>query len=80
MRNTNFISAGANNQPTITVDFQGKAGSYRTNVSVTMYSSSVSTNYNSFVVISSSWSLFENDISSYNSATSSSVNPKFYTD
>lgn len=80
LRNTNFISAGSNNQPSITVDLQGKAGSYRKNVSVTMYSASVSTSYNSFVVISSSWSLFENGISSYTSATSASSNPTFYAD
>lgn len=78
-RNTNFISEGSNNQPSITVDLQGKAGSYRNNVSVTMYSASVSTSYTSYVVISSSWYLFENGISSYTSATSASSNPTFYT-
>lgn len=60
--------------------FQGKAGSYRNNVTVTVVSSSVTSNYLSFVVISSSWMLFENTISAYTSATSVSTNPAFYSD
>lgn len=57
-RNPSWVGAGANNQATMTVDFQGKAGSYRNNVTITVSSSSVSTNYQSYVAIASTWSLF----------------------
>lgn len=57
-RNPGWTSPGSNNQPSMFVDLQGKAGSYRNNVTVTVSTSAVSTNYQSYVVISSSWSLF----------------------
>ena len=57
-RNPGWVTAGANNQASMLVDFQGKAGSYRNNVTVTTSTSGVSTNYMSYIVITSAWSLF----------------------
>ena len=63
----------------MSIDLEGKAGSYRTNVSVTV-AGTLPTGSHNFLVISSAWSLFENGISFYNAATSGSSNPTFYDD
>lgn len=75
----NWISPTTNLQSTMYVDFQGKAGSYRTNVSLNVETSGVTTNYQSYIMISSSWQLFEKDISSYTSDSLALTNPLFYT-
>ena len=58
IRSSSWSVAGSSNQAAMTVDMQGKAGSYRDNVSLTISTSGVSTNLLSYVVISSSWWLF----------------------
>lgn len=56
------------------IDFEGKAGSYRKNVSVTVSTPSIDNGLN-FLVVTSSWSLFEKDKTKYTSTSSS--NPTF---
>ena len=59
------------------VDLEGKAGSYRDNVSITV-KNSLPTGSHNFLVISSAWSLFENGVSSYTTGTNALSNPTFY--
>jgi hypothetical protein len=56
-------------------DMLGKAGSYRKNVSITVYGSSMSTGANSYVFLCTQWSFFENGITSYSAATASMTTP-----
>lgn len=77
-RNPGWVGAGGNNDGYTNISLQGKAGSYRDNVTINVASSSISTNYLSYIVISSSWLLFENDKTSYTTSTVSSTNPQFY--
>ncbi len=77
-RNPSWVVAGANNNANLYVNFQGKAGSYRSNVSVAVSSSTVTTNQLSFIVISSSWSLFENDKSAYSATPTATPNVQFF--
>lgn len=77
-RNPSWVTAGANNNANLYVNFRGKAGSYRSNVTVAVDSSSVTVNQLSFIVISSSWSLFENDKSAYSATPTATANVQFF--
>jgi hypothetical protein len=72
------MSLGSNLQGSMTVDFQGKAGSYRQNVTLNIQCPGVSTSYPNYILISSAWSFFENGVSYYTTTTNSSTNPTFY--
>lgn len=77
-RNPSWVTAGANNNANLYVNFRGKAGSYRSNVTVAVDSSAVTVNQLSFIVISSSWSLFENDKSAYSATPTATANVQFF--
>lgn len=66
-------NANLNSNSNLMVDFEGKAGSYRRNVTVTVSASSITNGVN-FLVISSAWSLFEKGISLFSTTYS---NPTF---
>ena len=50
-------SAPVNEQTSMMIDLEGKSGSYRNNVSITV-ANSLPTGSHNFLVISSAWSLF----------------------
>lgn len=50
-------------------DITGKAGAYRNNVTVLVYNNGIQTGGQSFVMLCTQWSFFENGESSYNSVT-----------
>lgn len=78
-RHSGWRSTPYNEQSTMQIDLEGKAGSYRNNVSITV-TGNINTGSHNFLVISSAWSLFENGIATYTSATTAMANPTFYTD
>ena len=78
-RYTGWQNGPVNEYTTMSVDLEGKAGSYRNNVSISVAGTLPTGNHN-FLVISSAWSLFENGKSAYTTATTGLSNPTFYTD
>ena len=56
-RSSGWQSTAVNEETTMLIDLEGKAGSYRDNVTVTVSGSLPTGSYN-FLVISSAWSLF----------------------
>lgn len=72
--------ASANNvtsvlKSSLYVDFGGRAGSYRSNVTVYINNSNINTGDFSFLCISTSWSFFEEGISSINLQSLALTNP-----
>lgn len=61
----------------IYVDMQGKAGSYRKNVTVNIWNQYSYTNYYTFLCIVTSWQFWEKGISSLTSTTLAMSNPTF---
>lgn len=58
-RNPGWAILGSTLSTTMSVNFEGKAGSYKQNVSITVDSTSVNINpQTSYLVMSSAWSLF----------------------
>lgn len=79
-RNPSWADLQTTQDTAMTVDFQGKAGSYRQNMSLNVVATNVLTGQNNYLVISSAWSFFEQGLSAYTASTNSLTNPQFYTD
>ena len=71
----NYYTSPQHNQPSLGADIVGKAGSYKNNVSVTVYNSYTQTGSSSFVIFSTKWSFFENGVSSLSAATLAMTTP-----
>ena len=54
----NYYTSPSHTQVNLGADIVGKAGSYRNNVSVSVYNSYTQTGASSFVILSTKWSFF----------------------
>lgn len=70
-----WISSPTGSVTTLSADISGKAGSYRKNVSLIVQNGGAQTGGESFVILSTQWSFFENGISSLTSTTLAMTSP-----
>ena len=77
-RGSSWISNGNGLQASTLVDFEGKAGSYRNNVSVNVENGGWLYTGDNYLVITSSWSLFEKGVSAYTAASGLLTFPTLY--
>ncbi len=74
------FGAASNNVTSVTnanlfVDFGGRAGSYRKNMTINIFNPNKNTGDFSFLCIATSWSFYEKGISSINSLSLALTNP-----
>jgi len=65
----NWITSLATTYASMQGDMEGKAGSYRTNVSITVYNPTITGGGLSFVFLCTQWSFFENGITKFSAST-----------
>jgi hypothetical protein len=70
-----WISTPTGVVSTMAADISGKAGAYRSNVSVTVVNSGIQLGGKSFLLLSTQWSFFENGVSTLSSTTLSMTTP-----
>ena len=67
------------NDSTFYADITGKAGSYRNNVSIYVSNPSINTGANSFIILCTNWSLFENGVTTLSNTTLAMTTPATFT-